>query len=115
ADPLLLFWRFETSADVPAGFGGLEIHGTDALLRCVVTLPQLRRIGMGSAIVSALEAEARARQCRRIYLLTAADAKFFRRLGYRTCRRAGVPEPIRRSPQFAALRSATATAMVKLV
>ena len=63
------------------GFGGLEIHGADALLRSVVTLPQLRRIGMGTAIVSALEVEARARQCRAIYLLTASEAKFFGRLG----------------------------------
>ena len=29
-DPRLLFWRFETHEDVPVGFGGLELHGTDA-------------------------------------------------------------------------------------
>ena len=38
-DPALLFWRFETFEDVPVGFGGLELHGDDALLHSVVTLP----------------------------------------------------------------------------
>ncbi len=29
--PDRLFWRFERDDDTPAGFGGLEMHGTDAL------------------------------------------------------------------------------------
>src|SRR5262249_15939506 len=36
-DARLLFWRFETVEDIPVGFGGLEIHGSDALLRSLVT------------------------------------------------------------------------------
>jgi hypothetical protein len=38
-----LFWRFDTEDDIPAGFAGLELHGPDALLRSVVTLPPRRR------------------------------------------------------------------------
>src|SRR6516225_1695212 len=53
-DARLLFWRFETT-DIPVGFGGLEIHGSDALLRSLVTLPPLRQIGMGAAMVAVLE------------------------------------------------------------
>ena len=34
-----LFWRFDTDDDMPAGFAGLELHGADALLRSLVTLP----------------------------------------------------------------------------
>ena len=52
------------------GFGGLELHGTDARLHSAVTLPPLRELGMGAAIVAALEDEARAHRCRAIYLLT---------------------------------------------
>jgi GNAT superfamily N-acetyltransferase len=63
-DPRLLFWRFETHEDVPVGFGGLELHGTDARLHSVVTLPPLRELGMGAAIVAALEDEARASMSR---------------------------------------------------
>jgi GNAT superfamily N-acetyltransferase len=63
-DARLLFWRFETVEDIPVGFGGLEIHGSDALLRSLVTLPPLRQIGMGAAMVATLETEARAQLSR---------------------------------------------------
>jgi len=112
-DPYVLLWRFETYDDVPVGFGGLEIYGYDALLRSVVTLPPLREVGMGAAIVAALEAEAHARRCRAIYLLTVSEADFFRRLGYAPCARGDVPEGLRESRQFAALCPPTATVMVK--
>ena len=95
------------------GFGGLEIHGSDALLRSLVILPPLRDIGMGRAIVAVLETEAAARQCRTVYLLTTTQADFFARLGYAPCGRAEVPEAIRASRQFAALCPADAAVMVK--
>jgi amino-acid N-acetyltransferase len=112
-DPQLLFWRFETGEDVPVGFGGLELHGRDALIRSIVTLPPLRQLGMGSSIVARLEDEARAHKCRALYLLTSSEADFFARLGFAPCRADDVPETIRASAQFAALGSEGATAMVK--
>jgi len=111
----LLFWRFESLNDVPVGFGGLEIHGRDALLRSVVILPRLREIGMGRAIVEMLETEAAARQCRAIYLLTTSQAEFFARLGYALCERRDVPDGIRASSQFSTLCPATADVMIKRV
>ena len=114
-DARLLFWRFETYEDIPVGFGGLEIHGPDALLRSIVTLPPLRQIGMGGAIVARLEAEARAHKCRAIYLLTTSEAEFFARAGYTRCERSDVPEAIRGSEQFAVLCPPTAAVMVKRI
>jgi amino-acid N-acetyltransferase len=76
-----------------------------------VTLPPLRQVGLGAAIVSALEAEARACQCGAIYLLTTSAPDFFGRLGYAACPHADVPQTIRDSRQFAALPGASA--MVK--
>ncbi len=64
-----LFWRFERD-DVPVGFAGIEVHGTDALLRSLVTLPPLRLQGVGGAMVDKMETEARARGARAIYLMT---------------------------------------------
>jgi N-acetylglutamate synthase-like GNAT family acetyltransferase len=112
-DPYLLAWRLETYEDVPVGFGCLEIYGDDALLRAVVTLPPLRQIGMGAAIVDVLEAEARARRCRAIYLLTASEADFFGRLGYAPCEQDEVPAAVRESRQFIPPCPPTATVMVK--
>jgi N-acetylglutamate synthase-like GNAT family acetyltransferase len=114
ADPDRLFWRFERD-DVPAGFAGLEIHGDDALLRSLVTLPPVRLRGIGRAIVARIETEARARGARAIYLLTTDLAGFFSELGYAACERTAVPAAIAATPQFAELCPASATAMVKRI
>jgi N-acetylglutamate synthase-like GNAT family acetyltransferase len=111
-EPRVQFWRYETLSDVPVGFGGLEIHDRDALLRSVVTLPPLRHTGMGRSIVAALEAEAAAHSCDAIYLLAAEQASFFERLGYAPCVRERVPAAIRASKVFTAQREA-ATPMLK--
>ena len=85
--PGRLFWRFETRDEVPVGFGGLEIHGEDALLRSLVTLPPVRSRGVGTAMVAALEFEARLHGCRSLWLITTTAADFFARLGYARCER----------------------------
>ena len=38
-----LFWRLDSMQDVPLGYGGIELHGDDALLRSVVNLPPARQ------------------------------------------------------------------------
>jgi len=95
------FWRFETLNPTPVGFGGLEIHGHDALLRSVVTLPPLRRRGFGKAMVAALEDEARIAGCRAIFLVPASFAAVFERLGYTVCAPETVPQAIRDTSEFA--------------
>jgi arsenate reductase (glutaredoxin) len=108
-----LFWRFETLDLTPVGFGGLEIHGDEALLRSVVTLPPLRGRGIGQAIATALEAEAGIAGCRAVWLITVSSVDLFERLGYAACRPDMVPQAIRASAEFTALRSAPATIMTK--
>jgi len=108
-----LFWRFETADAIPVGFGGLEIHGDDALLRSVVILPPLRSRGVGSAIVVQLELEAALHGCRAVWLLTEGASGFFDRLGYARCDRSVVPPSIRETQQFASLCPAGAEVLVK--
>jgi N-acetylglutamate synthase-like GNAT family acetyltransferase len=112
-DPRVLLWRFETIEGTPVGFGGLELFGSDALLRSLVTLPPLRQVGMGAAMVAMLETEARALKCHAIYLLTGSDTTFFARLGYAACAHGDVPVEVRGSRQFAALCRPAARAMLK--
>jgi len=107
-----LFWRFERD-DVPVGFAGIEVHGADALLRSLVTLPPLRLKGVGGAMVDKMETEARARGARAIYLLTADSDGFFSKLGYAPCARERAPAAIAATAQFARLCPATATVMMK--
>jgi len=100
-----LFWRFERD-DVPVGFAGIEVHGRDALLRSLVTLPPLRLRGLGAAMVARMEVEARARGAEAIYLVTEDGAAFFAKLGYGACVRDRVPAAI-------AATAASGTVMVK--
>jgi N-acetylglutamate synthase-like GNAT family acetyltransferase len=108
-----LFWRFESSDEVPVGFGGLELHGEDALLRSLVTLPPVRGRGVGAAMVAALEFEARLHGCRSLWLITTTAVDFFARLGYARCERAVVPPAIRETTEFAELCPASADVLMK--
>jgi N-acetylglutamate synthase-like GNAT family acetyltransferase len=107
-----LFWRFDTDDDIPAGFAGLELHGPDALLRSLVTLPPRRRAGVGRAIVAAIEQEAQLHGCDAIYLLT-KEPDYFARAGYAALSRDAVPEAVRASSQFHSPICVAAAAMVK--
>jgi N-acetylglutamate synthase-like GNAT family acetyltransferase len=110
--PEILFWRFERN-DMPVGFGGLEVCGDDALLRSLVTLPPLRRRGIGAAMVAVIETEALARQLRNVYVLTLDGAAFFTGLGYVPCRREDVPAAVRATAQFSRLCPSSAAVMTK--
>src|ERR1051325_2900947 len=68
--PGRLFWRFETREEVQGGVGALEVQGEDALMRSPVTLPPVRNLGVGTAMVAALEFEARLHGCRSLWLIT---------------------------------------------
>lgn len=113
ARPGLRFWRFSTDDDVPAGFGGLEVHGADALMRSIVTMPPLRGRGFARSIVAALEAEAQLAKCRAVWLLTTTAQSLFEKLGYAAVTRGDVPEAIRATAQFTSLCPDTAAVMMK--
>jgi N-acetylglutamate synthase-like GNAT family acetyltransferase len=109
-----LFWRFERD-DVPVGFAGIEVHGTDALLRSLITLPPVRRQGIGGAMIDKMEVEARARGASAIYLLTRDFVPFFAKLGYAPCGRGRLPPAIAAAGPFTDARRSDATPMVKQV
>ena len=98
---------------VPVGFGGLEVHGDDALLRSLLTLPPVRGRGVGAAMVAALEFEARLHVCRSLWLITDTAAEFYERLGYARCDRAVVPPAIAATGEFAELCPASAEVLMK--
>ncbi len=111
--PGRLFWRFETEDEMPVGFGGIELHGEDALLRSVVTLPPVRGRGIGTAMTAALEFEAQLHGCRNLWLITDTAADFYERLGYARCDRAVVPPAIAETVEFTELCPASADVLMK--
>jgi amino-acid N-acetyltransferase len=109
-----LFWRFERD-DIPVGFAGIEVHGSDALLRSLVTLPPVRQQGIGGAMIEKMEIEARARGANAVYLLTFDWITFFAKRGYAPCGRERVPAAIASTAPFAGQSFAAATVMMKEV
>jgi amino-acid N-acetyltransferase len=97
----------------PQGFAGVEIYGTDALLRSVVVRPTSRASGIGTALVSHLESHARQRGVHSMYLLTTTAERFFERLGYQHIDREDAPSSIRSTREFALICPASSALMTK--
>lgn len=97
----------------PKGVVGLEIFGSDALLRSLAVEEKIRGRGCGKALVAEAERYAQRRGVHRIYLLTTTAAKFFERLGYRAISRDDAPECVRATKEFSALCPLDSAFMVK--
>ncbi len=67
------------------GCVGLEVYSEAALLRSVITAPELRGQGYGDVLVGKAFDEARKRGVKRLYLFTMDKAPFFARHGFERC------------------------------
>lgn len=99
--------------DDAVGVGGVEVFGTDGLLRSVVVERAVRGSGFGTAICDAVEAEAEAEGVETLYLLTTTAPEFFADRGYAETDRTAAPDTVRRTAEFDDLCPATATCMKK--
>ena len=95
------------------GTGGVEIYGSEALLRSVVITESNRGQGYGAELCDSLEEYARTNDVETLYLLTTTAALFFQRYGYGAVAREEVPSRIRNTTEFTDLCPASATCMVK--
>ena len=99
--------------DERVGVGGIEVYGTDGLLRSVVVDRSAREDGVGKRLCAALEQRASAAGVDTLYLLTTTAAGFFARRGYDEIERADAPATIRATTEFNELCPATATCLRK--
>ena len=95
------------------GAVGLEVEGTDALLRSLIVAPDRRGEGLGLRLVDAIEAHARTAGVTRLYLLTTTAADFFAARGYVVIDRAAVPEAIAQTHEFRSFCPDSAVCMCK--
>src|ERR1700691_3755960 len=100
-------------AAAPSALIGLEIYGTEALLRSLVVDPGHRSAGLGSALVERAEAHAATHGVGTLYLLTTTAETFFARRGYHRIDRAVAPPAIRATREFAGLCPASSAFMFK--
>jgi len=106
------FWAAGVASSIVGGIG-LERSGAAGLLRSLVVSPSFRKHGVGRALVSALEHDAREAGVGELVLLTQTAEAFFRRAGYGIVDRADVPEGIRALEEFRSLCPASAVCMAK--
>lgn len=95
------------------GVGGVEVHGTDGLLRSLVVERSVRGEGFGAAICDRLETTARTDGVETLYLLTTTASAFFGNRGYAEIDRSAAPGVIRETTEFADLCPASAVPMRK--
>lgn len=97
------------------GVGGVEVHGSEGLLRSVVVEQSARGEGVVTAIVDALETSAHEEGVETLYLLTTTAAAFFSDRGYVEIDRADAPDAIRQTTEFDDLCPSSATCLKKSI
>jgi len=112
-DEHLEHFFFIGSDGSPTGLVGVEMYGTEALLRSLVVAETARTQGIGSALVQHAEECASSRRVGTMYLLTTTAEKFFERLGYERFDRLQAPPSIERTREFASLCPASSAFMIK--
>ena len=104
---------YSGSVAEPDGIIGLELYGTQALLRSLVVAVSMRSTGLGSALLDHAESHARQAGVQSIYLLTTTAESFFSRRGYVLTHRDDAPASIRATREFADICPASSAFMVK--
>jgi amino-acid N-acetyltransferase len=67
------------------GCAGVEVYGEDALLRSVMTAPELRGTGEGVRMINAALDYMRDRGVKRCFLFTMTAERWFPRFGFEVC------------------------------
>ncbi|HEX7117591.1 MAG TPA: arsenic resistance N-acetyltransferase ArsN2 [Longimicrobiales bacterium] len=95
------------------GVAGLEVYGTDGLLRSVAVASEWRGRGLGRALTEAvLEAAAR-EGVSAVYLLTETAESFFRGYAFRRIAREEASEAVKASVEFREVCPASSAVMVR--
>ncbi len=109
---LVNFWGCDDGANL-IGVVGLEVYGTDALLRSLAVALDWQGWGLGAALLAHAEQAAQQRGVQVLYLLTTSAEAFFVRRGYIRIPRETAPPILRQTAEFAALCPASAACMTK--
>ncbi len=107
------FFAYETLSGSVVGFAGYEIHGTEALLRSLVVLPQARGQGHGGAILARLSRRAFDAGARRAWTLTTTVADWLEKKGFSRIDRTDAPAAILATRQAAGLCPSSAALLAR--
>lgn len=94
------------------GVAGLEIHGSDGVLRSVAVDPAYRGGGLGGRLAATVIASARRAGLRHLYLLTETAEGYFPAFGFRPIARDDASPAVQDSVEFREACPDDAVAMV---
>ena len=94
-----------------AGCVGLEIYGTDALLRSLSVKPSLHNKGLGSQLHEKIVEYARSMGVKNLHLLTTTAEKFFLKKGFIVNAREKAPVTIQNTKEFKEICGSTSVYM----
>ena len=112
-DEMLPHFFYAGSDGAPQGLVGLELLGSEALLRSLVVESQAQGLGLGKSLVEHAEKHAAAQGVKSLYLLTTTAESFFKRLNYARVDRNAAPPAIQATSEYASLCPASSAFMVK--
>ncbi|HEV7349402.1 arsenic resistance N-acetyltransferase ArsN2 [Telluribacter sp.] len=93
------------------GIAGLEVYGTDALLRSVVVHKDFRNFHIARRLTNDLLKQAKLSGIKDVYLITTTADQYFEKQGYARVERTEVPAAILATQQFSGLCPGTALVM----
>lgn len=82
------------------GVEGIEVYGTDGLLRSAAVVSSWRGKGVGEALTRDRIEWARRRGLKSLYLLTMTAGDYWPRFGFAKADRNAAPHDMRKSPEF---------------
>jgi amino-acid N-acetyltransferase len=95
------------------GVGGLEVHGTDGLVRSIAVKPASQGKGIGKSLYNSIENRAFELGIDALYMLTESAEVYFSQFGFIVIERKGIPNSIKNTKQFSLLCPSSATVMFK--
>lgn len=106
-----IFGTYEESTLV--GIAGVELYGSNALLRSVCVDEKYRSNGMAELLTEYIEQYAKANGAETLYLLTTTAENYFKRKGFEKIDRGTVPAAIKSSSEFSSVCPSSAAVMQK--
>lgn len=99
----------------PKGIIGLEVYGSEGLLRSFAVSNDSQGHGYGAALLSKLEQHSENIGIYNLYLLTTTAELYFQKKGFKIISRQLAPESIRSTKEFSGLCPESATFMHKAI
>jgi len=99
----------------PKGVIGLEVHGSDGLLRSLAVDSESQGLGCGSSLYNQLEKHSKNIGVNVLYLLTETAEDYFEKKGFKSIAREFASDSIKQTKEFSGLCPDSATLMRKSI